>query len=317
MKKESFLGFIVNVVMVALSLLVMDRLIGAIFAKMKDIGLATNPESIWLKTPFTVESVKTDILVIGSSKASHHYVSNMLEESLGMTTYNCGQDGCFFLYQNCIMNMILDRYVPKIIIWDIQPESFVEIDKSRQYQNFRYLTPYYNKNLWAKSFVDGESRKMPYRMHSRMFGYNSMLFKYLYPIFVRTSPSCKGYIPLADDGDRYPDIMYEKEEGFTTTVDIEYLALLDSTLKRCKEKGAEVRIYISPVFSEKVKLMKDAESSICEIAIRNGVSCSNFHSAEVFMTDATLFKDASHLNENGAELYTQMVIESFKNSFPD
>ena len=34
-----------------------------------------------------------DILVFGSSRAIHHYNAKMLEDSLHMTCYNCGNDG--------------------------------------------------------------------------------------------------------------------------------------------------------------------------------------------------------------------------------
>ena len=34
-----------------------------------------------------------DILIFGSSRAVHHYNSSMIEDSLGMSCYNCGDDG--------------------------------------------------------------------------------------------------------------------------------------------------------------------------------------------------------------------------------
>lgn len=122
-KKNTLWAFCLKIVLLVVILFGVDRLVGAAFVKMKDVGLAGNPENMWLKTPFTIEKVDADVVVIGSSKASHHYVPQMLEDSLGMTAYNCGHDGCFFLYQNCIINMILDRYTPKMILWDIQPGS--------------------------------------------------------------------------------------------------------------------------------------------------------------------------------------------------
>ena len=145
-KKNTLLAFCLKVVLLVVILFGVDRLVGAAFVKMKDVGLATNPENMWLKTAYTVEKVDAEVVVIGSSKASHHYVPQILEDSLGMTAYNCGQDGCFFLYQNCIINMILDRYTPKMILWDIQPGSFVGVDHSLEYQNIRYLSPYYPAN---------------------------------------------------------------------------------------------------------------------------------------------------------------------------
>ena len=106
-KNKSLYTFCLKAVLLLVILFGVDRLVGVAFVKMKDVGLAKNPENMWLKTAYTVEKVNADVVVIGSSKASHHYVPQMLEDSLGMTVYNCGQDGCFLLYQNCIVNMIL------------------------------------------------------------------------------------------------------------------------------------------------------------------------------------------------------------------
>lgn len=51
-----------------------------------------------------------------------------------------------------------------------------------------------------------------------------------------------------------------------------------------------------------------AEEGIGEVAKRNAVSFTNAHSDERFMQDATLFKDASHLNDKGARMFTEDVI---------
>ena len=199
-KRNTLWAFCLKIVLLVVILFGVDRLVGSAFVKMKDVGLAGNPENMWLKTPFTVEKVDADVVVIGSSKASHHYVPQMLEDSLGMTSYNCGQDGCFFLYQNCIINMILDRYTPKVILWDIQPESFIKNDVANEYQNIRYLTPYYRSSQWVKHYIDRESPKMPIRMLSEMYGYNSKLFNYIFPLVTHASSTKHGYIPLPSSG---------------------------------------------------------------------------------------------------------------------
>lgn len=46
-----------------------------------------------------------------------------------------------------------------------------------------------------------------------------------------------------------------------------------------------------------------------EIANVNGYTLYNFSSDQAFLSDSTLFKDGSHLNANGAKLYTEKVIE--------
>lgn len=306
MKNNTFLTFCIKVVLILVIIFGVDRFVGYTFVKMKDLGLKSNPENMWLKTPFTVEKMNADVVVIGSSKATHNYVPQILEEALGMTTYNCGQDGCFFLYQNCIVNMILDRYCPKQIVWDIQPESFISKDKSSQYQNIRYLSPYYADNEWVKLFVDGESEKMPVLMRSRMYAYNSKLLNYLFPLFFHSTTTDNGYIPLPNDGYTAPE-MHDEIEDKSLVASLDYLDLLNATLKRCREKQTDVYLVISPEFSRKSIQTKSAERAICEQAVLEGFHCYDFLSNEVFMKDSSLFKDDCHLNDKGARLYTELV----------
>ena len=46
-----------------------------------------------------------------------------------------------------------------------------------------------------------------------------------------------------------------------------------------------------------------------EIANANGYTLYDFSSNQTFLSDSTLFKDGSHLNANGAKLFTEKVIE--------
>ena len=47
---------------------------------------------------------------------------------------------------------------------------------------------------------------------------------------------------------------------------------------------------------------------IGSVAMCNNISFTNAHSYEHFMQDATLFKDASHLNDKGAIKFTKNLI---------
>lgn len=305
---KTLFAFCLKIAVMFAILFGVDRMVGAAFVGMKTLGLERNPENMWLKTAYTVEKVNTDIVVIGSSKATHNYIPDSLSNNLHKTVYNCGQDGCFFLYQNCIINMILDRYTPKVILWDIQPESFTKKNMADEYQNIRYLTPYYHDSYWAKKYIDSESRKMPVRMFSEMYGYNSKMLNYIFPLVSHSSTTMNGYIPLPATGYKYPQkVCSIKKEGVVST---EYLKLLDETLKRCHKNGVDIRLYISPTYSVKGALSNQAEKDIEYIANANNIRCMNYHSAPTFMTDSTLFKDVDHLNERGARILTKMVYAS-------
>ena len=145
---------------------------------------------------------------------------------------------------------------------------------------------------------------------SRMFAYNSKALNYVFPLVTHSSATKNGYIPLATEGYLYPEMSKQAEtEGVVNSA---YLDLLDKTMKRCKEKGVELRMYISPEFSQKSALTTAAEKEIGSVAMCNHVSFTNAHSDEHFMQDATLFKDASHLNDKGARLFTKNLIGHIK-----
>lgn len=289
-----------------------DRSVGMAFVAMKDIGLEVNPESMWLKTPFVVEKVNTDVVIIGSSKASHHYVPSILSDSLGMSVYNGGQDGCFFLYQNCLINILMDRYHPKMIIWDIQPSSFYGDNAAAEYQNFRYLSPYYLKNKWVTEYINSESAKMRFRMLSEMFAYNSKFLNYLFPLISNASPTHEGYLPLENEGYVYPSLLPEVAKESDEYVPMEdRLALLAQTIKRCKENRIRLCLFISPEYSIKTDAYLLAVKDLQEVARIYGIDCHDYSSDSIFMNDSTLFKDASHLNDKGARVFMNRILKDF------
>ena len=303
---KTLLAFCLKVTLLITILFGVDKIVGLAFVQMKNVGLERNPENLWLKTPFTVEKVDADVVVIGSSKAIHNYIPDSISKAYQMTAYNCGQDGCFFLYQNCIINMVLDRYKPKVILWDIQPNSFTKANVADEYQNIRYLTPYYHQNKWAKEYIGSESAKMPVRMLSCMYGYNSKLLNYVFPLITHASATKNGYVPLENTGYAYPQMTREPQ---TTDGKLsgEYLTLLDMTLKRCRKANIDIRLYISPVYSVKDNLTKQAENAIMRVAEKNEVCLYNYHSDVAFMRDSTFFKDNGHLNDKGARWFAKYI----------
>ena len=308
-KKNTLWAFCLKVVLLVVILFGVDRLVGAAFVKMKDVGLDRNPYHQWTKTAYILEKCEEECVIIGSSRAEHSYITEVLSDSLEMSVYNGGQGGCFFLYQNCIINMLLDRRVPKKIIWDVQPESLPESSSLAEYQNVRYLSPYYDSDVWAKRYIDEQDRKAFIQMACHQFRYNSKFMQYLMPVLGFGSITKGGYDPLPTEGYAYPVLKTMPEDELHIGMNEEKVMLFESTLKRCKEKQIDLTLFVSPSFvvnngsyREAVKLMK-------EIANANGYSLYDFSSDQSFLSDSTLFKDGSHLNANGAKLFTEKVIE--------
>lgn len=307
MKKKGFVSFCVKAIILLALVVVVDKAVGFAFVKMKDYGLKTNPECMWLKTPYVVEKVDADVIIVGSSKATHHYIPAMIADSLGVSVYNCGQDGCFYRYQNCIINMVLDRYKPKTIIWDIQPECLNAAGGEREYQNIRYLSPYYHEgNVWARQYIDSEDEWSSVKMKCQMFAYNSKILNSLFPLVISSSTTENGYIPLPSEGYDYPKLSADYEDKTEYEPWPEKLELFASTIERCRKEGVQLVIIVSPQYVHTSQAYLGAVADLQRVAAEYG--CEVFDYADYYIEDSTKFKDPSHLNNKGALEFTEMVI---------
>lgn len=309
MKGKTFTFFGLKILIFLLILFGIDKAVGSAFIAVKNRVLHVNSETIALRTPFIVEKVDADLLIIGSSKACHHYVSKMMADTLGITVYNCGQDGCYFLYQNAVVNMVLDRYKPKVIIWDIQPNAFYNAVEVDEYLHFRNMSPYYyTDNKWAQMYIKSNSLNLRLKMLSQMYAYNSETLDYFYPLVFEASSTELGYVPLPDGGYVYPSLKSESVENESHTLATDKLELLSQTIKRCKTQGIELYLFISPAYTSKSSKYKSAVKNIQYISLNNNIDCIDYSSNPDFMNDSTMFKDYGHLNDKGAKYYTQEIL---------
>lgn len=312
-KKKTLLIFCAKALLFLVILFGVDRLVGAAFVTMKDVGLERNPYHEWTKTAFILDKCDAECIVVGSSKAERSYVTELLSDSLHISMYNGGQGGCFFLFQNCVINMLLDRGRTKQIIWDVQPECIAEGATMQEYQNVRYLSPYYDSDTWVKAFVDSEDERAALKMSCHMFRYNSKLVQYVLPIVGGGKKTQGGYNPLPTRGYKYPELGKDNENvNQEVTLDLDKLIVYEKTLERCREKGVALTIFVSPSYIIKGKQYIGAVDKLSEITNKYGYELKDYSRDPHFMSDKTLFKDAGHLNDNGARLYTETIISELK-----
>lgn len=101
------------------------------------------------KTNTFLNKVEADVIVLGSSRAAHHYVSSILEDSLGMSVYNCGHEGMDLIYCDAVLESIVKRGVPKIVILDMQEGYLRGEDQGR----LDGLTPYIKSNPYVAGIM--------------------------------------------------------------------------------------------------------------------------------------------------------------------
>lgn len=259
------------------------------------------------KTFFALNEVNTPVVIVGSSRASHHYVTQMVEDSLGVPAYNVGRDGCFFSYNCCVINSILDRYSPELIIWETSRDDLY----GQVADPLENLYPYYRKNNWVTQTIKSE---VPWteivRLGSKTYRYNSVIHRIVLRYLGKDSfvdGTVKGYLPLASKKPLRPLELAEETEvsGEVSETKVERFR---SILNRVREKGVKIIVVDSPrymTFGGEC-LSADVMQCICE---ENGARFIDNSHLPYFQERPELFNDAAHLNDDGAKIYTGMFLE--------
>lgn len=77
------------------------------------------------KTRYLAGHVDKDVILLGTSRTSHHYIPSILEDSLGMNIYNGGMDGTDNIYMHYfLLNLILRHHTPKVVCLELSTHDY-------------------------------------------------------------------------------------------------------------------------------------------------------------------------------------------------
>jgi hypothetical protein len=306
--KNLYVLLLLKLLLFATFFVAIDNLIGKGFNILRERAFEKNELAHEFSWKYCIEKAEPDVAIFGSSTGSHHYIPKQMEDSLGMTVYNFANDGCFFLYQNIIINLMLDRYSPKVIVWEIGESCLSSIyDTHFEYQNMNLLYPYYNEP-YVKKIVNEQDCFQPLRMMSCSYRENSKILSYMRLCVIDNNSTGKGYLPLEQKG--FANINQTDMSKYITVQ--RKVDLLEETIKRCKEYGVKLVLTSSPRYYD--NSVKDTDPYIVLMKIANSynVPFVDFYNSEPFNSDSTLFKDNSHMNHVGTELYMSLFIPELK-----
>lgn len=303
-KERGHPHFLVKLFLFLIIVFLLDFAIGSILKYLyykQDSGLL-------YRTTYAIDSTKADVLIFGASRANHHYYPGAFEKRLNMPCYNTGRDGNAIFYHYAILQGMLKRYSPKIVILDFSRKEFMKDQEG--YDRISSLLPYYNKHPEMRSIIQLKSPYEKYKLLSKTYPYNSLIFT----IAVGNAGFNKsrenhndenGYVPLTKiwKGQISTDTSSVKYELDSTKINI-----FRSFIKDCVNSNVKLYIILSPVFTKYA--FEDRSVVIAqEIAKKINIPFYDFSNDAVFLNDAGLFADRSHLNDGGAKIYSNKVID--------
>ena len=247
-----------------------------------------------------------DVLVMGSSRASHHYVSNILADSLGMSCYNGGQDGNGIVMQYGRWKMISERHVPKVLIYDIEPSFDLAVDDNSRYVD--RLKPY-SDDKQVSNYISELFPMERLKLMSKMYRFNYKFLEVMSDC-VRPSESNGGYRPNRKHI-RQEIIDAAPQEGIVRFDEIDEVKIncLKSLISEVKEKGVKVVLVSSPYWKGYGGI---DWSVIEELADTMGVPFIDYANSEI-RNNPDWWADSMHLNDDGAQVFTADFASRLKN----
>lgn len=259
------------------------------------------------RTTYSMEKTKADILVFGSSRAVHHYVPEVFEDSMNLSFYNTGRGGQFIFYQTAVLKSVLKRYTPKLIILDFMGT----FEQGRDYYDrMSCLLPYYDNHPEIRELIELRSPYEEIKLVSEIYPFNSQFLTIAIgnlEINKKRKPDQKGYVPLINELTENMDSLETKS---IYEIDSIKVRVVREFLKACKSAGIPLVVVFSPVY---YLYDKDYSISICrEICQNEKVPFYDFSKDPLFLYKKKLFGDILHVNHQGAILFSQTIIDKIK-----
>lgn len=267
----------------------------------------TSKGGLTQKDEFIKSKMNADIVIMGSSRASHHYVSNLMADSLDCSVYNAGMDGKGIIMNYGVLLEIIRRYNPKTIIYDLTPDF--DWNKGDNEKYLSHLRQAYDIVGIDSIFWNVNSNER-IKMLSKSYRANSLVPHLIYDNVVAKIDTMNGYIPIW--GIYHPTDPKKEKEKNSEERNIDQLKAiyLQQFINQCNERNINLVFAISPILKSSKSMFIYGK----EIAKKNNIKIIDFHNMKCTFDEEKLYQDNVHLNNAGANKYTLEIIKYLKNS---
>ena len=254
---------------------------------------------------YALSETKEDLIILGSSRATHHYIPDCFKEKLGMSCFNSGANGRSVLFAHAMLEGILSHHRPKSVIFEVYPLDFYHWEEARARMDL--LLPFYHEIPSIQPILNKRSKYEPLKMHSSIYPYNSMLLTML-NYQIKEQEAYMGYRPKR--GIISNDSLLPLEPSKNMGIAQDRVVAFENIIQKCKENGINLYLIISPIYNK----IPDNESLRIarQISEKNEIPFWDFSQHGDFINNPSLFNDHYHLNEDGANHFSLMVVEKIR-----
>ncbi len=299
----------IKLVLFTALIFVIDRGLGNVIEKKYSHSPHGNVEVI----SHCLEKPEEDVMIFGSSRAVHGYNYKVLQDTLGMTVWNCGRESSLIPYHVNMLNWSLKKHVPKIVILDITPKEFTWRSEESLEKVLSYMTlPYVRRDTAFRNMANSMFPDLVMRAEiSKLYAYNSLAL----PIMMgkdgtkiaKVEDIDHGYLPLVGAHVKFglPVFSFDNSE-IDTVSRAQFVRFLDL----CLSHNIKLFVCQSPIY---IQPFPDTKSDIemKRICKERNVPFLDYVSDSAYLKQE-YFYDNVHINVAGSVPFTQELASDIK-----
>ncbi len=246
-----------------------------------------------------------EILVLGSSRAVHHYNPSIFSEVLNKSCYNAGFGGQGLFLNYALLKESIKKHPPKTVILDLAPNI---IDDKKAYTKLNLLLPYYNNHKAFKEIIQFNPEFSKLEIVSSLYVYNSTLYDFSRSMLLKENESNLGFKPLNGqiNDSNFNPFFLENEE-----IDPNKIIYLNKIINVCKINNIKLIGVVSPTYL-KFDKRNLIINKLKKVFINNDLEFYDYSNHSKFYQKKYYFKDQLHLNGIGADNFSKDLIKKIK-----
>jgi hypothetical protein len=249
---------------------------------------------------------RNELVVIGDSRARHHFNPAVLRRETGLSTYNAGVNGQSMLFFYAMEQLIVSAYRPRMIMLHLGPGDFAR--EQEALDRLSVLLPHAD-HPEVKKLLMLRSPYERFKLLSRTYPYNSMLVALLGAALVPSHGAYEdGFVPLY--GKTLAAAVHvspQKSRGGSDEVRVPagglFLRTLGDFIESAQARNVSVVICVSPEWG--VVYLDDAVRRL--IGDKGAAYIEISRNTHPVFKDPRLFKTRGYLNAEGAMVFSKIL----------
>lgn len=255
---------------------------------------------------YIVNRSTDDVVMFGSSRMVHHYVSDIIADSLNTSVWNAGVDGMGIIMNYGYLELMLRHHRPHLILYDLSPYDFLIGDNITQLKNLR---PYSDDQV-IKAIIKTVDKQELLKLNSYLFRYNSSFLPLLRD-FIKDGGkgAFNGYAPLTGKMSAAVYSDSKDRQNQYHEIDSIKVAFLEHFIERCRQEDISLLFLNSPEFCSEPSSLS---IQFGEFVRERNLPFLNYSYTEGISNNPDLFQDKEHLNHEGAVLFSKVLSKQLR-----